>query len=285
MAERKLCVISGATSGIGWAVAHKLAKRGFDLKVIGRNDKKGEELQKSLAELYPECNFEFYVADLSSIQSIKKVAQQIAASCSEIDVLINNAGGVFSKFEKSVDGIEMTLANNHINYFVLTNALMPKIQAAKAGKIIIVASESHFRGKLDFESFTAPKKYNILKAYRQSKLANVLFAYKLKRLLEDTPVSTFVLHPGTVKTPIGAKSKSWLHRFAWSIIGRLSYNIKIEDVAKNIAYLACEKETHAHNGFYFDRGLITKSAPLSYDEALQDKLWTWSEEVVSVEEV
>lgn len=273
----KICVITGATSGIGWEVAHQMAKKGYVLKVIGRSEQKGEDLKQSLLKQDAAVDFEYFVADLSSIKDVKAVAEKINASVDHIDALINNAGGVFSDFELTEDGVEKTMANNHLSYFVLTHALLDKLKAAEEGRILLVASRSHLRASMDFESFTTKKNYNIMRAYAQSKLANVLFGYQLTRYLADTNISTFIIHPGVVKTPIGAKSKSWLHRTVWSLFARFMYNTTPEASAKNYVYLATEREAKAHNGFYFSAGLIEKSSALSYDQKLQEKLWDWSE--------
>ncbi|MEZ5008413.1 MAG: SDR family NAD(P)-dependent oxidoreductase [Chitinophagales bacterium] len=282
MDRSKICVLTGATSGIGWEVAHQMAKKGYVLKVVGRSEKKGEALRKSLKRMHGEVDFEYFVADLSTIKNIKEVAAKINSSVDHIDALINNAGGVFSNFELTEDGIEKTMANNHLSYFVLTHQLLDKLKAADEARLLLVASKSHFRVGLDFETFTQKKKYNIMKAYAQSKLANVMFGYKLTRYLKDTNVSTFIIHPGVVRTPIGSKSDHWLHRTVWSLFAKFMYNTTPEESAKNYVYLATEKESRAHNGFYFSAGLIEKSSDLSYDEKLQDKLWSWSEEVSGV---
>ena len=279
---KKICVITGATSGIGWEVAHQMAKKGYVLKVVGRSEKKGEALKQSLKRMDVEVDFEYFVADLSSIKDIKEIGAKINSSVDHIDALINNAGGVFSSFELTEDGIEKTMANNHLSYFVLTHELLDKVKKAEEGRILLVASKSHLRASLDFESFTQKKNYNIMKAYGQSKLANVMFGYQLTRYLADTNVSTFIIHPGVVRTPIGSKSDSWLHRTVWSLFAKFMYNTTPEEAAKNYVYLATEKESRAHNGFYFNVGLIEKSSELSYDEKMQEKLWDWSEEVTGV---
>ncbi len=123
-----------------------------------------------------------------------------------------------------------------------------------------------------------------MRAYAQSKLANIMFAYKLTRLLSGTNVSTFVLHPGFVKTPIGSKSKNGFHRFAWKAFSFINQRNQIlpDESAKTYTYLATERECKAHNGFYFHQGVIQKSSDISYDETLQEKLWDWSEAVTGV---
>ncbi len=280
--ENKICVISGATSGIGWEAAHQMAKKGFDLKIIGRTPKKLEALKESIQKQTEDCGVEFYTADLSVLTEAKRVVEEIKTSTEKIHALINNAGGVFSNFSLTEEGIEKTMANNHLGYFVITLGLLDLLKEVKDGRIVIVGSGSHYKSSLDFDSFTQKKGYNIMKAYAQSKLANLMFAYQLTRKLKGSNISTFVLHPGVVKTPIGAKSESWLHRTLWKVFAYFRYNTTPEESARTYVYLASEIEAKAHNGFYFHQGLIEKSSNLSYDEDMQEKLWKWSEEVTGV---
>lgn len=279
---KKLVVITGATSGIGEAAARQLAAQGMNLAIVGRSSARGKQLLDSLREAYPGNNYDYFTADLSVLQQVRDVAGVIAKRYPVIDVLINNAGGVFAKYETTAEGVEKTLANNHLNYFVLTGLLLGNIKRAGDGRIIIVSSASHYRARLDFESFTNGKGYFIMKAYAQSKLANLMFAYALARRLADTPVTVTALHPGVIRTGIGAKTGSALLKWIWNAFAMLRNTGTPDDSAKTYVYLATSPDAPQHHGQYFHDGKPTTSSELSYDEALQERLWKWSEEVTGV---
>ncbi len=282
--EKKIGVITGATSGIGWEVAHQLCTKNFDLIVVGRSKEKGKALEKSIKATAPNCDFKYFLADMSDMESVKAVVEEIKAATTKIDVLINNAGGVFSDFALTDLGVEKTLANNHLSYYVFTHGLLELLKESNDGRLLIVSSGSHYKVGMNFETFTTKKRYNIMRAYAQSKLANLMFGYQLVKRLKNTNISTFLIHPGFVKTPIGNKSKHWFHRFAWRVFSFFNQRKQImpDESAKTYVYLATEKECRAHNGLYFHQGIIQKSSKLSYNEEYQKRLWKWTEEVTGV---
>jgi len=278
----KICVISGATSGIGEAVAYQLAERGWNLVVIGRSTEKGDILLRGLKAKHPDNSYDYFVADLSVQQEVKAAAGEIKQKYPVIDVLINNAGGVFSKFELTAEGVEKTLANNHLNYFILTGILLDNIRAADDGRIINVSSDSHYRVGINFDSFTSKKGFNIMKAYGQSKLANVMFAYSLARKLNGSSITVSVLHPGVINTPIGTKTGSTLIKYIWLFFAWLRKTGSPDDSARTYVYLADDPSATKHHGEYFQFGKVNASSDLSYDEEIQEKLWRWSEDVTAI---
>jgi len=282
--ENKICVITGATSGIGWEVAHQLCVKNYDLIVVGRSKEKGKALRKSIESTAPNCKFEYVLADMSDMESVKAAVEKVKSITSKIDVLINNAGGVFSDFSLTDLGVEKTLANNHLSYYVFTHGLLEVLKESDDGRLLIVSSGSHYKVGMNFDTFTSKKRYNIMRAYAQSKLANLMFGYELVRRLENTNISTFLIHPGFVKTPIGGKSNHWFHRFAWKAFSFINQRNQImpDESAKTYVYLAIEKECKAHDGLYFHQGIIQPSSDLSYDEDYQKRLWKWTEDVTGV---
>jgi NAD(P)-dependent dehydrogenase (short-subunit alcohol dehydrogenase family) len=213
---------------------------------------------------------------LSSQQSIRQLAEAVKAKLPVLDVLINNAGGVFPVFMKSEDGLEMTIATNHFAYFLLTNLLLDTIKKSDYARIVSVSSNSHYKGKIDFESFTADKGYFIMKAYEQSKLANVLFTQELAERLQDSHVTVNALHPGFVKTDIGTKGTQWYASWIWTMMARIGA-ISVEEGAKTSIYLASSDEVKTVSGKYFDKCKTREPNPLAGDKALQKKLWAESE--------
>lgn len=280
--KQKVCLITGATSGIGKAIAIGLARRGYQLVIIGRSEARGEQLRKDIHADNPGCTFTYYLADLSNMEQMKKVSDQILAAHPVIDVLINNAGGVFASFELTPEGIERNMANNHLGYFISTLKLLPALARSEDPRIMITSSATHYDAVIDFESFHKKKKYQIMKAYGQSKLANVLFTYTLDRRLKDTPIKANVLHPGVVKTPIGSKSKNLFHRIIWKIFIRFK-GISSEQSARTYLHLADDPEWAHFRGQYFHDGTHQDSSKLSYDQDLQEKLWKWSVEQSGVD--
>jgi len=278
----KICVISGATSGIGEAVAFQLAERGWNLVVVGRNADKGAALLEGLKSKHPDNQYDYFVADLSVQQDVKDVANDIKEKYPVIDVLINNAGGVFSKFELTAEGVEKTMANNHLNYFILTGILLDNVRKAQDGRIIVVSSGAHFRTGMDFDSFTNKKGFNIMRTYSQSKLANLMFAYSLARKLNETNVTVSVLHPGVILTPIGTKSGNTFFKYIWLIFARFRKTGTPDDSARTYVYLADDPKGSNHHGEYFHDGKVKTSSDLSYDETVQDRLWEWSEKVTKL---
>jgi len=278
----KTCVITGATSGIGKSVAFGMANLGYQLVVIGRNQQRGEDLKAELKASHPDCAFAYYLAEMSNIAQVKAVSNKILEDFPVIDVLINNAGGVFSDFELTPDGVERTLATNHLGYFVSTLSLLPGLRRSEDARILITSSATHYKASLDFGSFHQKKNYYIMRAYGQSKLANVMFTYTLNKRLEGIPIKANVLHPGVVKTPIGQKSKRAFHRFAWNLFAAFK-GISPEKSARTYLKLAHEKDAAQYRGQYFHAGKHQDSSAESYDDVLQEKLWGWSVEQTGID--
>lgn len=274
----KIIVITGGTSGIGLESAKKFAALHHHVVIIGRSTQNLDKAKEIILKETPDAKLDFFNIDLSNIASVKEGAAKIASKFEYIDVLLNNAGGVFSEFELSDIGCEKTITTNHLSHFVLTNKLLPLLQKSVQGRIVNVASDSHFKGKIDFDAMTREKRYFILKAYEQSKLANVLFTYTLADKLKDTAITVNALHPGMVKTDIGNKSEGRLHRFIWDTLAAI-FAISVEDGAKTNIFLSLDSSVEKISGKYFDKCKPKTSLKSSYDKELQQKLWDWSEKV------
>lgn len=292
---QKTILISGSTSGLGFEAAKQLAKQQHEtfidepnkkkkfiysneIIVLARNKEKGEAAIAEIKSFSGNQNIHFYVANLSSQKSIEQVATQIKKDFTKLDVLINNAGGVFSDFQLSEDGIEMTMANNHFNYFWLTYYLFDLLKNGKDTRIVNVASDSHYKAKnIDIESFYAKKKYFVLSAYEQSKLANVLFTYALAEKVKPFNITVNALHPGFVYTPIGNKNGNAFFGFVWSAASKL-FGLTVEKGASSHIYLASSNEVKDVTSKYFHNCKAKKSSVISYDKSVQDLLWKESEQ-------
>ena len=203
MIKDKIVLITGSNAGIGLATAEALARQGAEIILVARSEEKLKYAVEQIKSRSGNGKLRYYTADFSSQKSVRAMAEKVKSDYQKIDVLINNAGGVSLDFKLTEDGLENTIATNHFAYFLLTNLLLNLVKKSDYARIINVASDSHYKGKIDFESFKKNKNYFVLKAYEQSKLANVLFTFYLAKHLKGTQVTVNCLHPGFVKTNIG----------------------------------------------------------------------------------
>jgi NAD(P)-dependent dehydrogenase (short-subunit alcohol dehydrogenase family) len=279
--QNKNVLITGGNAGIGLATAIDLAKKGANIFIVSRSEEKAKEAVQKINAENGNANAKYFLADLSSQKSIRALAEAVKKEITVLDVLINNAGGVFPDFKLSDDGLEMTIATNHFAYFLLTNLLLDLVKKSDYARIVNVSSGSHYKGKIDLASFTENKGYFILKAYEQSKLANVLFTQELAERLAATNVTVNALHPGFVKTDIGKKGTQWYASLFWTISSNLTA-ISVEDGAKTSIYLASSDAVKNVSGKYFDKCKEKTPAPLAADKALQKQLWAESERLCAI---
>ena len=193
--QNKICLITGATSGIGQAAALALAKMGLTVIVVGRSEGR---CQNTVAHIQRETgNFhvDYLLADLSVQAQVRQLAADFKARYKRLDVLVNDAGAIFLRRQLSADGIEMNFALNHLAYFLLTNLLLDTLKASAPARVVNVASNSHRNSHLDFENLQLKRGYNPMRAYGRSKLANLYFTYELARRLDSTGVTVNAMHP------------------------------------------------------------------------------------------
>lgn len=275
----KICMVTGATGGIGAVTAQALATQGATVVVVGRSKEKSVATVARIKERTGSPTVEFMLADLSVQNEVRQLAEQFRSRYRHLDVLVNNAGAIFRKRQETVDGIEMTFALNHLSYFLLTNLLLNTIKASAPSRIINVSSESQRRAKMNFDDIQGRKKYSAMNAYGQSKLANVLFTYELARRLEGSGVTVNTLHPGFVATNLGENMEGifglfvrLLHLFA----------ISSEQGAQTSIYLATSPEVEDVTGQYFEKQKAVQSSKISYDKAIAKKLWQVSTELTGL---
>ena len=276
----KICIVTGANSGIGKVAARELAKMGATVVLICRSRDKGEAAQQEIKAASGSNAVDLLLADLSSQQSIRQLVEQFKKRYTQLHVLLNNAGAMFPSRRESVDGIEMSLAVNHIAPFLFTNLLLDTLQASGPARIVNVNSGAHFSGKINFDDLQSQKKYGglDLQAYSQSKLANLLVTYELARRLKDTSVTVNALHPGFVATNISQNAAPGPLKPFMSVVGRFM-GINVEAGAKTSIYLASSPEVEGVSGKYFVKCVPVTSSKLSYNEALQKRMWEDSEEL------
>jgi NAD(P)-dependent dehydrogenase (short-subunit alcohol dehydrogenase family) len=271
--EGKVCVITGATSGLGLEAAERLAKMGARLVLVGRDQVRGAAALARLRAAVPGASPSIHYGDLSKLSEMKRIATAIGSAEPRVDVLINNAGSMFASRHETVDGLEMTFALNHMAYFVVTNLLLDRLHAAGPSRIVSTASAAHLGQKLDFDDLQSRKRYGAQRAYGRSKLANILFTRELARRLDRTGVTANCLHPGFVATRFGADN---------GIFARLAIRIAmlgaigVEKGADTIVYLASAPDVAGLSGGYYQRRRLTQASVESQNLATAQRLWTES---------
>jgi|APTNR8051073442_1049403.scaffolds.fasta_scaffold02709_8 NAD(P)-dependent dehydrogenase (short-subunit alcohol dehydrogenase family) len=278
--ETRIALVTGGTAGIGEVTARRLAGHGLAVVIVGREPGRGEAAVERISRAAGAGQVSFLAADLSDQRDICRLSQRIGEVCPRLDVLVNNAGGLFGRRRFSPQGIEMTFALNHLGYFLLTRLLLPLLEQSSRGRIVNVASEAHRSVRLDFDNLQGERRYNRWLAYKRSKLANLLFTYELARRLEGHTVTVNAVHPGFVATDIGVRN-----RFVPSVIWRLASLAAIspEQGADTSDFLATSDEVAGVTGQYFIERRATRSSPASYDEDTARRLWAESERLVETD--
>ena len=273
----KVCVVTGATSGLGAVTARELARLGAAVVIVGRSLERCGMAVNQIKEQIASPSVDYLVADLSSQLAIRDLAAQFRTRYDHLDVLVNNAGAIFVKRQESIDGIESTLALNHLAYFLLTNLLLDVLKESAPARIVNVSSVAHERAEIDFEDLQYRRGYRPFKAYARSKLANLLFTYELDRRLAGTGVTVNAVHPGLVRTDLGAKN-GWLSRLGNALV-HLRYrrfSVSPDEGARTIVFLAASPQVEGVTGRYFVDLQSVPSSERSYDLDAGRKLWKTS---------
>lgn len=265
----KVCLVTGATDGVGKVTARALAEAGATVVGVGRNPAKIKDTLTEVGDTGGKL--EFMTADLSSLAEIRALAEEFQRKYDRLDVLVNNAGALYKSYRETVDGIEMTFALNHLSYFLLTNLLLDTIKTSAPARIINVASDAHERSKINFDDLGYQKHHDQWTSYGASKLANVLFTYELARRLEGTGVTVNTLHPGWVHTNFANAAGLDMH-------GPLTP----DEGADTQIWLAISDEVEGLTGKYFVLRQEMRSSDVSYDKAVARRLWDVSAEMVGL---
>ncbi len=276
----KTILITGATSGIGLEASVALARLGAGIVMVGRDPGRTEAALAEVVARSGSREVSHLLCDFSSQAAIRSLAQAFLASHDSLHVLVNNAGGVNKKRRLTADGIEATFAVNHLGYFLLTNLLRDLLVRSAPARVVTVASIGHRQGTLDFGDLGYERGYAIMRVYKRSKLANVLFAAELARRLEGTGVTSNSLHPGTVATNIWSGAPLWAKPII-QILYR-PFFISAEKGAEIIVQLAASPELEGVTGKYFEKGRIMAPAPLAQDQALAQRLWSVSADLTGL---
>lgn len=273
----KICIITGATSGIGKETAEDIAMQGAVVVLPVRDSLKGDILKDEILAQTPDALIDLMHCDLASFDSIREFAAAFKEKYKKLHLLINNAGIWETKRNLSADGIEKNFAVNHLAPFLLTHLLLDTIKNSAPARIINVASNAHKQGKIQFSDLEYEKKYSSFGSYAQSKLANILFTKKLSQKLKGTEVTANCLHPGVVNTNLFDKMPGVLK----SIMNL--FMISPKKGAQTTLYLATSPEVDHISGEYFAKSKPKKPAPAALRQDIADKLWDISEKYVGIQ--
>jgi len=274
----KVCMVTGATAGIGIVTAKALAQQGATVIVAGRNKEKSVSTVDQIRKETGNHDVEYILADLSVQKEVRKLADDFKSKFKRLDILVNNAGAIFDKRFETADGLEITFALNHLSYFLLTDLLLDTIKVSAPSRIINVSSDAHKGAKINFDDIQGKKKYGAMRAYGQSKLANILFTYELARKLEGSGVTSNALHPGFVASSFGSNMRG-----AFRLILRFLqlFAMSSENGAETSIYLATSPNVANINGKYFVKKKEVRTSVKSYDKNIGEKLWKVSEELTN----
>jgi NAD(P)-dependent dehydrogenase (short-subunit alcohol dehydrogenase family) len=292
----KVCLVTGGTAGIGRVTAQELAARGATVVIVGRSAGRCAAAAEEIRRQTGNASVDFIAADLSSQAEVRRLAQEFLGRHRRLDVLINNAGALFALRRESADGIEMTLALNHLGYFLLTNLLLDTVRASSPARIVNVSSDAHgmVRG-FDFKDPQArakryggsevlsllygllmPRAHPGLVQYAQSKLANLLFTFELARRLEGTDVTVNAMHPGFVASSFtaGNGAYGWFIRLWAGMFAKSP-----EEGARTVVYLAVSPEAEGVSGRYYEKQKPVAPSAAARDPEAAGRLWQLSEEL------
>ena len=272
--KNRIALITGATSGIGRITALELAKKGFDLILVARNEEKVRQLQSEIGD---QVKTDFIECDLSSIQSVRKAVETIGQRYTRIDVLINNAGIIMQHKQMSVDGIEMTFATNHLGPFVLTIGLIALLQVGNRSRIIHVSSAAHYFAFFKIDKLADPDYYQDLIVYGRSKLANILFSNELADRLEPFGITSNCVHPGTVATSFAGDGTGITSTFMRLL---KSFFKTPQQGARTTIYVATSPDLEGITGKYFVDSKPARTSGAAKNKALGKRLWALSEELI-----
>jgi retinol dehydrogenase 12 len=278
--QAKVVVVTGGTSGIGRVAAERLASMGARLVLVARDRARAEATLERLRARGPGVSHRAHYADLALIGDTRRVAAEIAAAEPRVDVLINNAGAMFGRRQVTPDGLERTLALNHLSYFLLTHGLRERLNAAAPARVVNTASGAHRRARLDFSDLQSARGYRGYMVYSRSKLCNILYTRELARRWAGTGVTANSLHPGFVATRFGDASGGF---FSYVVrASRKVFALSSEKGAETLVFLASSPEIATISGGYFYQCHLATPSRAAQDDAAARRLWAETERLAGV---
>jgi NAD(P)-dependent dehydrogenase (short-subunit alcohol dehydrogenase family) len=282
----RVAVITGANTGLGYETATALAAHGAHVVLAVRNLDKGKDAALLIGRRYPSSSVALQELDLTSLESVRAAAAQLRSDHDRIDLLINNAGVMFTSESTTKDGFELQFGTNHLGHFALTGLLLDRLLGAPGSRVVAVSSTAHRSGRIRFDDLQWRRGYSAVGAYAQSKLANLLFTYELQRRLADTKTIAVAAHPGVSKTELDRNTSAWL-----GLVTNTSGLIAQDAAMGALPTLRAATDVGVAGGQYFGPGglghvrgypKVVRSSRRSHDVEAQKRLWTVSEKLTGV---
>ena len=279
--QGRVCVLTGATQGIGRAAAESLLTTGVELVLVSRDLTRLQTLASDLRLRAPEAKVGVVAGDLSRMLEVRRVGAEIRARHHKVDLLLNNAGAVFARREVTVEGLEKTFALNHLAYFLLTQELLPVLREAPAARVVNVASDAHRPARLDLDDLQYERTpYSAFGAYGRTKLMNILFTREQARRVEGSPITVNAMHPGFVRSGFGQNNPGFFGGII--ALGQVLFARTPQRGARTLVWLATAPEVAGVSGKYFvDEHEATPSAA-ARDDATAHRLWEESERLAGL---
>ena len=281
--EGRVCVVTGATRGIGRETVLELARRGATVVAHARSAERGAALVRHLKDRTGNDRVELVLADLASQAQVRRMAGEVRGRHEAVHVLVHNAGIIAGKRAVTEDGVEQTMAVNHLAPFLLTHLLLDAVArgatAARHARIVTVASDAHRAGRLAVGDLTYAHTYSAVRVYADSKLANVLFAYELQRRLAGQEIDALAVHPGAVRSGWGVSAGG-----AFGLLMRLiaPFLLSAERGAQPVIRAAADPALEGMGGAYVTQKGVVRSSGASYDEPAATRLWELSARLTGV---
>lgn len=280
MNKNDVVLITGGNSGMGKATAVELAKLGAKVVILCRNKERGEKALEQIKLESNSDNIDLMFCDLGDLDNIRKFAKEFSEKYKKLNILINNAGVIVPRRQETKNGYELQFGVNHLGHFLLTNLLLDNLKLGASSRIVNVASGAHKIGKIYFEDVNLTNNYTLIKAYGQSKLANILFTYELSERLRDSNITVNCLHPGAVATQMGIDRKTG---FGTLITRALKPFFQTPaQGAETAIFLATSDEVSGVTGKYFCKKKAIKSSQSSYNKEMAERLWAISIEMTGL---
>jgi NAD(P)-dependent dehydrogenase (short-subunit alcohol dehydrogenase family) len=279
--EGKICIVTGSNSGIGKETALGLAEMGAKVVMVVRNRESGEKARSEIVDRTGNKSIDLLICDLSLMDSIRHFSAEFKSRCDRLDVLVNNAGAVFSRRQVTTEGFERTLAVNYLAPFLLTHEMLDLLKSSTPSRIVNLSSGLHKSGRIDFSNLMSEKNYSggyASNAYSNAKLMVIMFTYELARRLQGTGVTVNVAMPGFVATNLGRYSGSLTSYIGYKLVRPMQMNAK--KGAETPLYLASSEDVKYVTGKCFAKKVEATTAQLSYDRQLQGQLWAKTEELL-----
>jgi len=283
----RVCIITGANSGIGYESSLALAEKGATVNMACRNVERGQHALEAIQHAVPSAHLQLMTLDLASLKSIHDFAETFKRQYQRLDVLINNGGTVVAAHHQTKDGFESQFGINHLGHFALTGLLLDVLLKTPASRIVTVSSRMHTTGKIAWDDLMSEQTYNPMTAYRQSKLANLLFAFELNRRLEAKGTSTksIAVHPGLARSSWADNNLEGVMKLLGNIMSLTYQNASMA----SLPLLYAAVDSTAKSGGYYGPDHDTKGYPVeaqagevAYNEADAKRLWELSEKLTGV---